>query len=90
MHQRDMNIRLMSFKARGIDVKTPRWTCVWGADEVPSSSAVWRVKPREIPQVLQELKQQVEKVTGEHFNFVLCNYYADGKDSISWHSDDEK
>lgn len=29
-------------------------------------------------------------MTGEKFNFCLVNYYADGNDSISYHSDDER
>jgi len=32
----------------------------------------------------------VEKAAGTHFNSVLLNYYRDGKDSVAWHSDDEK
>jgi alkylated DNA repair dioxygenase AlkB len=35
------------------------------------------------------LKDEVEAKVGSPFNFVLVNYYADGKDSISPHSDDE-
>ena len=32
----------------------------------------------------------IEKESGESFNSCLLNYYRDGKDSVSWHSDDEK
>jgi len=31
-----------------------------------------------------------EASTGHKYNFCLVNYYADGKDSISYHSDDER
>ena len=31
----------------------------------------------------------MEEVTGETYNFTLVNYYADGSDSISYHSDSE-
>lgn len=31
----------------------------------------------------------VEQVTDETYNFTLVNYYADGTDSISYHSDSE-
>lgn len=31
----------------------------------------------------------MEEVTGETYNFTLVNYYADGNDSISYHSDSE-
>merc|ERR1712093_623414 len=34
-------------------------------------------------------KNKGQTETGEHFNFCLVNLYENGKDSISWHSDDE-
>ncbi|MEK9648758.1 MAG: alpha-ketoglutarate-dependent dioxygenase AlkB, partial [Gammaproteobacteria bacterium] len=40
--------------------------------------------------ILLELKILVEKAADTHFNSVLLNYYRDGKDSVAWHSDDEK
>lgn len=46
--------------------------------------------PRPIPDCLQTLRHATEAVTGETFNFCLVNYYADGSDSISYHSDDER
>ncbi|KAF3196439.1 hypothetical protein TWF192_010507 [Orbilia oligospora] len=46
-------------------------------------------RPRPIPQCLEVLKNIVERESGETFNFVLVNYYADCGDSISYHSDDE-
>lgn len=35
-------------------------------------------------------KEKVERLTGQKVNFVLCNYYADGKSYISPHSDDQR
>ena len=46
--------------------------------------------PRPIPECLESLRRATEAVTGETFNFCLVNYYADGNDSISYHSDDER
>lgn len=48
--------------------------------------------PRPIPRALDELRRAVEHATGTPVSFthVLCNYYADGQDSISYHSDDER
>ena len=40
--------------------------------------------------LLSELKSRVEKAADSCFNSVLLNYYRDGNDSVSWHSDDEK
>lgn len=46
--------------------------------------------PRPIPPCLAMLKNLTEALTSDTYNFVLVNYYADGKDSISFHSDDER
>jgi len=87
-------------------INTPRFTTVYGIDETsrfePDGSIVdaktskkvetsrYKCKPRPIPQCLDELRKMTEGTTGESFNFCLVNYYADGKDSISYHSDDER
>lgn len=36
---------------------------------------------------LIKVKEKVEVITGMHFDGVLLNYYRDGNDSVSWHSD---
>ena len=36
------------------------------------------------------LKAVAEKLAGQSFNSVLLNYYRDGRDSMGWHSDDER
>ena len=40
-------------------------------------------------EVLQ-LKAIAERLAGQSFNSVLLNYYRDGRDSMGWHSDDER
>ncbi|KNG44614.1 dna repair family protein [Stemphylium lycopersici] len=87
-------------------INTPRFTTVFGIDdtsrflsdgsivdaktEKPAEKSRYRCAPRPIPQCLDELRKVTEGTTGETFNFCLVNYYADGKDSISYHSDDER
>lgn len=39
--------------------------------------------------VLKSIKSKVEEISEVTFNSVLLNLYRDGKDSVSWHSDDE-
>ena len=39
---------------------------------------------------LLEVKSRVEAVSGVSFNGVLLNLYRDGRDSVAWHSDDER
>lgn len=86
-------------------INTPRYTTVWGIDatsyfssdgrildantHAPVPAGTYKCTPRPIPACLAALKNSAEAATGETFNFVLVNYYADGKDSISYHSDDE-
>ncbi|SKA10905.1 alpha-ketoglutarate-dependent dioxygenase AlkB family protein [Sediminibacterium ginsengisoli] len=36
---------------------------------------------------LLDIKARVEQESGIRFNSVLLNYYRDGQDSVSWHSD---
>ena len=47
-------------------------------------------QPRPLPKCLDDLKALTEVFTGDTYNFCLVNYYANGNDSISYHSDDEK
>jgi len=39
---------------------------------------------------LLELKEMIEKETGETFNSCLLNLYHDGSEGMAWHSDGEK
>jgi alkylated DNA repair dioxygenase AlkB len=39
--------------------------------------------------LLDQIKAELETFTGTAFNSVLVNLYRDGKDSVSWHSDNE-
>jgi len=40
--------------------------------------------------IISEIKERIELITGESFNFCLVNRYANGKDYIGYHKDDEK
>lgn len=77
------------YTVRGIHINTPRFTTVFGCDETGAKPSAYKIAPRALPKVLHELKSWVEQRTGHKYNFVLVNYYQDGNDSISWHSDDE-
>ncbi|MGB4446796.1 MAG: alpha-ketoglutarate-dependent dioxygenase AlkB [Cloacibacterium sp.] len=37
-----------------------------------------------------EIKSMVEQISGEKFNACLLNYYHNGSEAMSWHSDNEK
>ena len=40
--------------------------------------------------ILSEIKSTVEQISGEKFNACLLNYYHNGSEAMSWHSDNEK
>ncbi|KAK5117543.1 hypothetical protein LTR62_004965 [Meristemomyces frigidus] len=87
-------------------INTPRFTTVFGVDETARwsedgslndcksgrsvSKDGYKCKPRPLPHCLDVLRTLTEGATGCQFNFALVNYYANGKDSISYHSDDER
>jgi alkylated DNA repair dioxygenase AlkB len=41
-------------------------------------------------ETLRELKLLVEQISAESYNSCLLNFYHDGTDGMSWHSDNEK
>ncbi|CAD6920969.1 unnamed protein product, partial [Tilletia laevis] len=68
---------------------TPRWTTTFGRDNGEDPDATYERRPVPVPPVLRQVQSQIEARTGERFNAIIINFYADGKDSISYHSDDE-
>lgn len=63
------------------EVVTPRLTA-WYGDRLEEDPIPWT------PELLM-IKAKVEPLAGVTFNSVLLNYYRDGNDSVSWHSDKE-
>jgi alkylated DNA repair dioxygenase AlkB len=47
------------------------------------------LEPSPFTPLLQEIRAEVESVTGRRFNSVLLNYYRNERDSMGMHSDDE-
>jgi len=76
---------------RGL-VVTPRLTCCYGFHQKSHYDIYLpaKVTPLKIPAWLLPLKAYVEAYTAQDYNFVLMAYYRDGKDSITYHSDDER
>jgi len=88
------------------EINTPRFTTVFGVDEssyfAPDGSLLdsktqrpipkdrYKCQPRPLPGCLDFLRKITEGSTGQTYNFCLVNYYANGNDSISYHSDDER
>ncbi len=39
---------------------------------------------------VEKIKKEVERVTGQKYNFCLLNFYPNGKSKLGWHRDDER
>jgi len=66
----------------------PRLTAWFGSSEYTYSGI--NHKAQKMTELLIRLKKIAEEKADCEFNSVLLNYYRDGNDSVSWHSDDEK
>ena len=74
----------------GRRVMQPRMTAWYGDPEAVYRYSGLKLVPLPWHPLLLELKTHIEDMTGGHFNSVLANAYRDGRDSMGWHSDDEK
>lgn len=68
----------------------PRLTALFGNDGKSYSYSNITMQPYPWNNLLQKIKFKVEEVIDVNFSTVLLNLYRDGKDSNSWHADDEK
>ncbi len=71
-------------------IDQPRLTAFYGDTNKEYSYSGIVMKPLEWNDDLFFIRNRVEDVAKIKFTSVLLNYYRDGKDSMGWHSDDEK
>jgi len=71
------------------DIITPRLSAWYGDAEKIDFAALGKSTPLSWTPELLKLKELVEPVAGISFNSVLLNYYRNGQDSVTWHSDNE-
>jgi alkylated DNA repair dioxygenase AlkB len=71
----------------GRRVPLPRLTAWYGEAGYVYSGI--RMTPAPWTAALVELKALAEALAGQRFNSVLLNLYRDGRDSVSWHADNE-
>ena len=85
------NIRWKQDKIKmyGDVIPLPRLTSWYGDSGSNYTYSGISSQPNEWTPVLFELKQRIEAAIGSKFNSVLLNWYRDGDDHLSWHSDDE-
>lgn len=73
-------------------VQEPRMTALYGKEiEVYAySGKTMKALKLDTNETVQEIFSLVEKHIVASFDIVLINYYRNGQDSVSWHSDDEE
>ncbi len=85
-----INYTVDKVKIFGKTIDSPRKVAAFSSDEKTYSYAGYtRGSIKWTPELLK-LKEKLEKVFGETFNYALVNRYNDGSDYIGWHADDEK
>ncbi|CAH1798385.1 unnamed protein product [Owenia fusiformis] len=73
----------------GVQYTQPRLTAWYGELPYTYSGVTWEPN-RFWTKLLKRLRKDLEDNTGFVFNSLLCNLYRNEKDSVDWHSDDEK
>ena len=79
-----------SMNMYGKKVLFPRLTSWYGDNDKPYSFSGITLSPHPWSKELLEIKALIEPKCEVAFNSVLLNFYRDGNDSISWHTDAEK
>ncbi|WP_339858467.1 alpha-ketoglutarate-dependent dioxygenase AlkB [Thalassospira alkalitolerans] len=74
-------------KMMGREIAVPRLTAWYGDVAYRYSGVYHPASP--FPKIIVPLRQLAEDKAGATFNTVLLNHYRDGRDSVSWHADDE-
>lgn len=85
----NINWRQERIKMFGKEVELPRLTAWYGNENKVYKYSGISMNPNIWTPTLVTIKEKVEKVVKLNFNSVLVNLYRDGKDYVSWHSDDE-
>ncbi len=81
--------RQETIKLYGKTIDVPRLTAWYGDAGTSYVYSGIRNVPLPWTPALIEVKRAVEPPSGVVFNSVLLNRYRTGKDSVSWHADDE-
>lgn len=73
----------------GKKVPVPRLQAWYGEPKAKYGYSGLALNPLPWTPLLSALRQELQDTLQHPFNAVLLNYYRDGNDSVSWHSDDE-
>jgi alkylated DNA repair dioxygenase AlkB len=81
--------RQESFRLYGKDIQFPRLTAWYGDEGAGYVYSGIKNVPLPWTSPILEVKRAVEPACAVVFNSVLLNRYRTGRDSVSWHADDE-
>jgi alkylated DNA repair dioxygenase AlkB len=87
---RELDWSQREIKLFGRRLMQPRLIAWYGEPDAFYSYSGLTLAPMPWHPLLHRLKTRVEEFTGSRFDSVLANAYRDGRDSMGWHSDDEK
>ena len=85
----ELNWRQDTISMYGKKLLIPRLSAWYGDSAAAYSYSGIRLEPLAWAEPLLDLKSRLEHELQQPFNSVLANYYRDGQDGVSWHSDDE-
>lgn len=77
-------------KFYGKELPLPRLTAWYGDPGAAYTYSGIKSEPNPWTDGLLHIRRKIEEAVDSTFNCVLLNWYRDGKDSLSWHADDEK
>jgi len=86
----ELSWRQEEIRLFGRAVLQPRLSCWYGDKGADYTYSGLYLQPLSWHPQLLELQQRLQYRLGVAFNSVLANAYRDGRDSMGWHSDDEK
>jgi alkylated DNA repair dioxygenase AlkB len=74
----------------GAERLQPRLSAWYGDEGKDYTYSGITLEPHPWSPTLLRIKEDIEAATGERFNSVLVNLYRDERDSVGWHSDNER
>ena len=77
-------------KLFGREIDAPRLSCWIGDADASYLYSGARFEPLPWTPTVAHLRDDLAVRLGVRFNSVLANLYRDGRDSVGWHSDDER
>ncbi|MGH8075533.1 MAG: alpha-ketoglutarate-dependent dioxygenase AlkB family protein, partial [Lysobacter sp.] len=88
--RRDIAWDVHRIRLFGREVDSPRLSCWIGDPDAAYRYSGTRFEPHDWPSALRSIRDRLTDELDVGFNSVLANLYRDGRDSMGWHSDDER